>query len=156
MKKFKFSLEALLSVKKKKEEDVKMRLAKKNREAEETRKSIENIQNKLREFQAAEKERRGSASENIVSLRNSVAYRNAMKLELLNEGRKLDNIMAAVHAINQELIKASQERRAVEIIKENRFAEWKRQNNVQEQKFIDDISQQAFIREKKASAQRGS
>ena len=149
MKKFTFTLQALLDMKLHKEEEVKRRLAKKNREAEETRRSIEEIQDKLKQFQADEKEMR-SGGENIVSLRNSVSYRHDIKRELLNAGRKLDNIMVAIYAVNQELVKASQERRAVEIIKEKKFAEWKKQNNMVEQKFIDDLSQQGYIREKNA------
>jgi flagellar FliJ protein len=149
MKKFKFPLQALLDMKLHKEDEIKRRLAKKNLEAEETRRSIEEIQGKLKQFQADEKEKR-SGGEDIVSLRTSVSYRHDIKRELLNAGRKLDSIMVAVYAVNQELIKASQERRAVEIIKEKRFAEWKKQNNAIEQKFIDDLSQQGYIREKNA------
>jgi len=152
MKKFKFPLQALLDVKLHKEEEVKRRLAKKNLEAEETRRSIEEIQEKLKQFQADEKEKR-RGGENIVSLRNSVSYRHSVKLELLDAGRRLDNIMVKIYAINQELVKASQERRAVEIIKEKRFAEWKKQNNMIEQKFIDDLSQQGYIREKNSQKQ---
>lgn len=148
MKKFTFTLQALLDMKLHKEEEVKNRLAKKNLEAQETRRSIEEIQDKLKKFQADEKEKR-RGGEDIVSLRNSVSYRNTVKLELLNEGRKLDNIMVGIYGINQELVKASKERRAVEIIKEKKFAEWKKQNNMIEQKFIDDLSQQGYIREKK-------
>ncbi|MCL2688991.1 MAG: flagellar export protein FliJ [Chitinispirillia bacterium] len=153
MKKFVFNLQTLLDMKLRKEEEVKRRLAKKNREAEETRKSIEDIQEKLKQFQAGEKETRGGGEENIVSLRNSVSYRHDIKRELLSAGRKLDNIMVAIYAVNQELVKASQERRAVEIIKEKKYAEWKKENNMIEQKFIDDLSQQGYIREKNASKQ---
>ncbi|MFW6245171.1 MAG: hypothetical protein ACOC36_04715, partial [Fibrobacterota bacterium] len=88
MKKFEFSLEALLEVKKRAEEEIKLRLGELNRQAEEVRKSINQVQDRLKEFQAGEKEmRRGG--EDIASLRCSVAYRHSLKLELLNEGRRL-------------------------------------------------------------------
>jgi flagellar export protein FliJ len=148
-KKFVFRLEALLTVKKNKEEEIKQKLAKKHREAEEIRQEIERKQNTLKDFQKSAKEKRGGGSEDVTSMRQSVAYRNSLKLELLKTGQKLDGVMVEIYGINQELIKAAQERRAVEIIRENRYEEWKRENAVAEQKFIDDLSQQRFIRNQK-------
>lgn len=151
MKKFEFSLEALLEVKKRAEEEIKLRLGELNRQAEEVRRSINEVQDRLKEFQASEKEvRRGG--EDIASLRSSVAYRHSLKLELLNEGRRLDDIMVQIYSVNQELIKASQERRAVEILKDKRFLEWKKQKEKAEQGFIDEISQQSFLRARTADA----
>jgi len=145
-KRFVFRLEALLTVKKNKEEEIKLRLAEKNIEAERVRKEIEEAQNKLKDFQKDTKEGRRAGSENVAAMRSSVAWRNALKVDLLKAGQKLDAVMVSIWNINQELIKAAQERRAVEIIKEKRFEEWKRENAVAEQKFIDDLSQQRFIR----------
>jgi len=152
MKKFTFPLEALLTVKKNKEEEVKRRLAQKNREAEECRLEMARTQEKLKEFQRDEKAKRGGGGEDIASLRGSVAYRNMLKLELLREGQKLDGIMVETYAVNQELIKAAQERRSVEVIKEKRYEEWKRENAVSEQKFMDDLSQQGFARKHRAES----
>jgi len=149
-KKFTFRLEALLTVKKNKEEEIKRRLAEKNREAEEVRREIAQAQEKLKEFQRGVKEQRRGGGEGVTDLRSSVAHRNALKLEMLRAGQRLDGVMVAIYGINQELIKAGQERRAVEIIKEKRFLEWKKANEVAEQKFIDDLSQQMFIRNHKS------
>ena len=145
-KKFSFRLEALLTVKKNKEEEIKRRLAEKNREAEDVRREIAQAQEKLKAFQSEVKEQRRGGAEDVSALRSSVAYRNTLKLEMLKAGQKLDNVMVAIYGINQELIKAGQERRAVEIIKEKHFSEWKKANEAAEQKFIDDLSQQRFIR----------
>ncbi|MCL2182350.1 MAG: flagellar export protein FliJ [Chitinispirillia bacterium] len=146
MKKFTFRLEALLTVKKNAEEEIKRRLAEKNNEAELVRREISAAHDNLKDFQTNVKSERGAGGENISAMRSSVAHRNHLKLELLRAGQKLDNVMVAIYGINQELIKAAQERRAVEIIKEKRYEEWKRENAVAEQKFIDDLSQQRFIR----------
>ncbi|MDR3012344.1 MAG: flagellar export protein FliJ [Chitinispirillales bacterium] len=148
-KKFTFRLETLLTVKKNKEELIKQRLAEKNREAETVRQEISHAQDQLKNFLVSEKTKRSGGDEDVAGMRQSVAHRNALKLELLKAGQKLDGVMVAIYGINQELIKASQERRAVEIIKENRYEEWKRENNAAEQKFIDDLSQQRFIRSQK-------
>jgi flagellar FliJ protein len=149
MKKFTFRLEALLTVKKNKEEEVKRRLAEKNNEAAESQQKIAFVQNSLRNFQNEAKAKRGGGGESVVSMRSTVAYRNQLKLELLKEGQRLDGIMQGIFRINQELIVAARERRAVEIIKEKKYAEWKKENAIAEQKFMDDLSQQAFIRKHK-------
>jgi flagellar FliJ protein len=149
VKKFVFKLDTLLKVKKAKEDEVKRRLAKKNREAEAVRSEIEAAQNELKNFQSDVKEQRRGGVESVADLRQSVSYRNALKIKLLKAGQKLDNVMIAAYGINQELIKAAQERRAVEIIKEKRYEEWKKENAAAEQKFIDDLSQQMYVRANK-------
>ena len=149
MKKFVFKLDTLLKVKKNKEDEIKRKLAKKNREAEAVRTEIEAAHAELNDFQRNVKEQRTQGGESVADLRQSVSYRNALKLKLLKAGQRLDNVMVAAYGINQELIKAAQERRAVEIIREKRYEEWKKENAAAEQKFIDDLSQQMYIRANK-------
>jgi flagellar FliJ protein len=146
VKKFVFKLETLLTVKKNKEDEIKRKLAEKNREAESVRASIEAAQEELKGFQKSVKAQRSGGGESVAELRQSVSHRNALKIKLLKAGQRLDNVMVEAYGINQALIKAAQERRAVEIIKEKRFQEWKKENAAAEQKFIDDLSQQMFIR----------
>jgi len=149
VKKFVFKLDTLLKVKKNKEDEIKRKLAKKNREAEAVRTEIEAAHAELNDFQRNVKEQRTQGGESVADLRQSVSYRNALKLKLLKAGQRLDNVMVAAYGINQELIKAAQERRAVEIIREKRYEEWKKENAAAEQKFIDDLSQQMYIRANK-------
>jgi len=146
VKKFVFKLDTLLRVKRNKEDDIKRRLAEKNREAETVRSEIEAAQAELKNFQRNVKENRRGGGESVAELRQSVAHRNELKIKLLKAGQKLDNVMIEAYGINQELIKAAQERRAVEIIREKRYEEWKKENAAAEQKFIDDLSQQMFVR----------
>jgi len=153
VKKFVFRLEALLTVKRNAEEEIKQRLAEKNHEAELVRQDIAAAHDRLKEFMASVKSDRRGGGENVMAMRSSVAHRNHLKLELLRAGQRLDEVMVCIYGINQELIKAAQERRAVEIIKEKRFEEWKRGNAAAEQKFIDDLSQQRFIRNQNSKAQ---
>lgn len=150
MKAFQFRLEALLDVLKRKEEEIELRLAQKNRQAEEVRRTISLVHGKLKDLQSSEKEKRKSG-EDVVSMRCSVAYRHSLKLDLLREGRMLDDIVAQAHGIHQELVKASQERRAVEIIKEKRYEEWKRKCGIAEQGFINEVSQNCFLRSRTRS-----
>jgi flagellar FliJ protein len=148
MKKFIFKLEALLTVKRNREDEIKRRLAEKNREAVAVRAEIERAEGELKNFQRAVKEQRSGGGESVAELRQSVAHRNALKMNLLRAGQKLDSVMVEAYGINQELIKAAQERRAVEIIREKRYEEWKRENARAEQKLIDELSQQMFVRTK--------
>jgi len=149
MKKFVFKLDTLLRVKRNKEDEIKRRLAIKNREAETVRGEIEAAQAELKNFQRNVKENRTQGGESVADLRQSVSHRNALKIKLLKAGQRLDNVMVEAYGINQELIKAAQERRAVEIIREKRYEEWKKENAAAEQKFIDDLSQQMFVRANK-------
>jgi flagellar protein FliJ len=149
VKKFVFKLDTLLRVKKNKEDEIKRRLAKKNREAESVRAEIKAAEEELKEFQRSVKEHRAEGRESVAELRQSVSHRNALKIKLLKAGQTLDNVMVAAYGINQELIKAAQERRAVEIIREKRYEEWKKENAAAEQKFIDDLSQQMYVRANK-------
>jgi flagellar FliJ protein len=149
VKRFVFKLDTLLRVKRNREDEVKRRLAEKNREAETVRTEIEAAQAELKEFQRSVKEHRAGGGESVAELRQSVSHRNALKIKLLKAGQKLDNVMVEAYGINQELIKAAQERRAVEIIREKRYEEWKKENAASEQKFIDDLSQQMYVRANK-------
>jgi len=149
MKKFVFKLETLLTVKKNREDEVKRRLAEKNREAEAVRAEIARAESELKNFQRSVKEQRRGGGESVAELRQSVSHRNALKVNLLKAGQKLDNVMVEAYGINQALVKAAQERRAVEIIREKRYEEWKRENAAAEQKFIDELSQQMYIRSRK-------
>jgi len=149
VKKFTFKLDTLLRVKRNKEDEIKRRLAIKNREAEAVREAIEAAQAELKNFQKNVKVNRTQGGESVADLRQSVSYRNALKLKLLKAGQQLDNVMVEAYGINQELIKAAQERRAVEIIREKRYNEWKKENAAAEQKFIDDLSQQMYVRANK-------
>ncbi|MDR2591970.1 MAG: flagellar export protein FliJ [Chitinispirillales bacterium] len=149
MKRFVFKLDTLLRVKRNKEDEIKRRLAEKNREAESVRAEIKATETELKDFQKNVKVNRDGGGESVADLRHSVSYRNALKLKMLKAGQKLDNVMVEAYGINQELIKAAQERRAVEIIREKRYEEWKKENAAAEQKFIDDLSQQMFVRANK-------
>jgi flagellar FliJ protein len=148
MKKFIFKLDALLTVKRNREDEVKRQLAEKNREAGAAREEIKRAEAELKGFQRDVKEQRRGGGESVAELRQSVAHRNALKINLLKAGQKLDSVMVEAYGINQKLIKAAQERRAVEIIREKRLEEWKRENARAEQKLIDELSQQMFVRGK--------
>ena len=145
MRRFKFGLDTLLEMRCRKEEQVKLLLAEKNRNIMDAQKEFFDIHAQLKELQNSEKLKREKVID-VMLLRYSVSYRFKLKENLLSAGQKIDDLKAQAEEIRKSLVAATKNRRAIEIIKERRFAEWKKEYKSQEQGFIDDISQQGFIR----------
>jgi len=147
MNRFRFRLEVLLDLRKKKEEKIKLALAEKNSEILSAGKKVTELHDALKELQENEKTSRREHLDPVL-LRYSITYRYALKKNLADAIRRVDDLTADAFSIQKELIVATQKRKAVEIVKEKRLNEWKRKNHIVEQKFNDDISQQSFIRNK--------
>ena len=151
MKRFKFGLDTLLEMRCRKEEQVKLLLAEKNRTIIDAQKEFSEIHTQLKELQNSEKLKREHVID-VTLLRYSVSYRFKLKENLLSAGQKIDDLKAQAEKIRKSLVAATKNRRAIEIIKEHRLAEWKKEYKSQEQGFIDDISQQGFIRKLQSKA----
>jgi flagellar FliJ protein len=145
MKRFVFRLETLLELRKQTEEQIKLRLAEKNREIIEKRKILEAFYRELKELQSSEKTRR-SGDEPVLLLRYSVAYRHKLKADILHTGRSIDDLRAAANAVRAELVEATKARKALEIIRERQVLAWRKKYRREEQNFIDDVAQQKYIR----------
>ncbi|NLG19499.1 MAG: flagellar export protein FliJ [Fibrobacter sp.] len=150
MKKFRFQLDTLLELRKRKEEKIKLHLAEKNRQVMEAQIEINRIHDELKELQSSEKHRRGT-NESITMLRYSVSYRFKLREDLLKAGQKMEDLRAEAVKVRKTLVTATKDRRAIEIVKERRLQEWKKENRTKEQGFIDDVSQQGFIRKTRSN-----
>ena len=148
MKRFTFPLQALLEMRQRKEEKIELQLAEKNRSVFEAQQELTKIHDTLKELQSSEKEKREHAN-SVQLLRYSVAYRFKLKQDLLLAGRRIEDLKAEAVKIQKLLVIATQDRRAIELVKERRFQEWKKEYLTREQNYVDDISQQGFIRSKK-------
>ena len=151
MKRFEFRLETLLELRRRREDVIKQELGKKIQDIMTARKELAVITEALKALQSEEKQKRPQAS-SAVELRYGIAYRFKLKNDILVKGRFIDDLQAQAHAVRARLVKAKQERRAIEIVRERQYAAWKKAYRTQEQGFIDDISQQAYIRRAKAAA----
>ncbi len=151
MKKFRFALEPVLSLRERKEEQIKLQYAAKIAQIVETQKTREGIVRELQNLQESEKQNRAGAK-NITLLRYSVAYRFKLKNDLLMISQKIDDMNAEAFEIHKQLIQAAKERRAIELIKERQIKQWKKEYRLNEQGIIDDISQQGFIRKTKSES----
>ncbi|MBN1128914.1 MAG: flagellar export protein FliJ [Chitinispirillaceae bacterium] len=151
MKRFVFRLQTLLDLRKRREDEVKQELGKKNLQILDARKELAALTVALKELQGAEKKHR-TAVTSAVGLRYGVAYRFKLKKDILVKGRQIDDLQAQAHGIRKMLVKAKQERRAIEIVRERQYDAWKKAKSIREQGFIDDVSQQGFLRRKREAA----
>ena len=149
MKKFRFALQPVLSIRERKEEQIKLQYAAKIGQIVETQKTREGIIRELKNLQESEKQNRADAK-NITMLRYSVAYRFKLKNDLPTISQKIDDMNAEAFEIHKQLIQAAKERRAIELIKERQIKQWRKEYRLNEQGIIDDISQQGFIRKSKS------
>jgi len=145
MNRFRFRLEVLLDLRKRREEKIKLLLAEKNNMILDAQKKAAAVHDALKELQENEKLQRG-ATLNPILLRYSISYRYKLKQDLVVALRKVDDLRAEAFKVQKELMVAIQKRRVVELVKERRYSEWKKKYNIHEQNFNDEISQQTFIR----------
>jgi flagellar protein FliJ len=145
MKRYHFRLDTLLELRKRREDEIKQQLGKKNREILAVRKELSAINLELKSLQDSEKKTRNTVKSALL-LRYSVTYRFKLKEDIVKKTRLIDELSVQAEGIREKLVRAKQQRRAIEIVKEKKLAEWKKEYSLREQKFIDDISQQGFIR----------
>jgi flagellar protein FliJ len=145
MKKFRFKLETVLELRRRREEEIKLELGKKNSEILAARKDLTASAEALKELQYSEKLKRTEVKD-AGELRWAVAYRYKLKQDILRKARTLDDLGAQAAEIRKKIVRATQERRAIEIVRDHQYEAWRREYHAREQAFIDDVSQQGFIR----------
>lgn len=153
MKRFEFSLEALLEKRKREEEAVKLELAEKNREVVQAQNELLDFERELKELQELQKRQRENVTD-VQPLKWSVSYRNKLKLDMIKKGGDIHKLQTDRGDIRKKLVKATQKKRAIELLRENRYQEWLKENKHSEQVFLDDVSQQGFIRKKRSAKKK--
>ncbi len=88
MQRFRFSLETLLELRRRKEDAVKLELARKQGEVGTAREELDALARELDTLQREEKESRRKMSGDVVLMRHAVAYRHKLKLDMLAKGRR--------------------------------------------------------------------
>jgi len=139
MKRFVFRLDALLDLRKQREERIMLRLAAKNREIVAKSNELKECHERLTALQTSEKVRRGGGAQALL-LRYGVAYRHKLKADMLRIGRCIDDLRVDAAGIRKELLSATKARRALEIVRDRQITEWKKARRSREQQFIDDIA----------------
>jgi flagellar FliJ protein len=145
MKRFTFQLDALLKIRKRKEEEITIRLAAKHQQIAEAKQKVAELGEQLQQEQSLELQRRDHEP-TLSAMRSSVLYRFNQKRQMLQVGQQVDRLYLEADAIQSQLTKAIQQRRVIELLRERRLEAWKKEGRRQEQIAIDDISQQGYIR----------
>jgi flagellar FliJ protein len=145
MKRFSFQLDALLKIRKRKEEEITIRLAAKRQQIGEARQQMAELGEQLQAEQSLELQRR-DREPTLSAMRSSVLYRFNQKRQMLVVGQQVDKLYLEADAIQSQLTKAIQQRRVIELLRERRFEAWKKEARRKEQIALDDISQQGYIR----------
>lgn len=153
MKRFEFPLEALLEKRKREEEAVKLELADKNKGITAAQEGLLDLERKLKHLQEEQKRHREKVTD-VLSLKLSVSYRNKLKLDMLKKGEDIHTLQMERGDIRKKLVKATQKKRALELLREKRYQEWLKENKRLEQVFLDDVSQQGFIRKKRSAKKK--
>ncbi|MCR5834415.1 MAG: flagellar export protein FliJ [Selenomonadaceae bacterium] len=147
MKKFKFQLETLLKVTKRKKEDAEMQFAAASRKLEELR---EKLQVLLRELSEGQKEFADKTSEGkTINVYDIMLYNRFFnwKREQIAQQQKL--ILSATQEKQQRLkvlMKLITYLKSIEQLKEKRLREYNAELLMEEQKMLDEIGLQLHIR----------
>ncbi|MGL1902793.1 MAG: flagellar export protein FliJ [Fibrobacterales bacterium] len=140
MKRFRFKLQALLSYREKLEEDAKMVLGE----------AVQLEATMKRELDSMDEERHEIAQQQGALLNMNVGGEQYMQFINYQQDlfrrieQKIGDIQqqhTVVEAKRGLLIRATQNKKALEIIRDKKKAEFKKEQNVIETKFLDDISQ---------------
>jgi flagellar FliJ protein len=140
VKRFQFRLESLLNLRKRREEECKTLLGRKNQEILGARQALDRLYRAFNELQATERKKR-SEVQSVMELRYSVSYRFKLRQDILGQGKTLENLNSQAVELRNRLIRATQQRRAIELVREQRYALWRVEKNRGEQKFTDEIAQ---------------
>lgn len=150
MKRFHFTLEALLDLRRRKEDECKQELAKVNTRLLDAQGGLRAIEQEWVELQNSELERRkrGVTPE---SMGQAVAYRLHLEHKAILQELEIRRIAAEQEQKRHMLVKATQERKALENLRERRYEEWRKIANRAEAKTIDDLCQIQYVRNLRAA-----
>lgn len=145
MKAYVFSLQAVLELRLRDEDDAKQELANKEAELRSYQELIQTMQTGLQDFQRGEKEERNHGR-SVQEFRHSVSWRNKLKLDLLKKARQMQDVVFDVDRARNNLIECTKKRRGIEILKEKGLEKWQKERDRKDQLFMDELAQNAHIR----------
>jgi flagellar protein FliJ len=151
MKRFSFRLQTLLDMKKRREEELAIKVAEKNGEIIRASGSLEECRGRLTRFQADEKRER-ECGLSALRLRLSVVHRHALQREIENNGRRIIGLRQELQSAVQALTSAKKETRTLENLRDKKRLQWNHDALREEQKLSDDVSQKGYIRRSRAAA----
>lgn len=147
MKKFKFQLETLLKVTRRKKDEAEMAFAEVSRRLEEHRAQLQNL---LQELQEGQAEYAGRTSEGkTITVDVIMIYTNFFNWKREQIERQQDLILKTIQERQQKLKKLTDlitYVKSIEQLKEKRLREYNAELLAEEQKFLDEVGLQLSIR----------
>lgn len=154
-KKFRFKLQSVLELKIKMEDDEKKKLADlialQAREEQVLQSLHYQREQRIQEF----KEKQGAGGINVMELQMYAYIIDKLKNDIINQQLRLKEIAIKVEEQRQNLIKATQEKKIYEKLKEKQQEAWTAEEEFEEKKLIDELSTIKFAREQIESASAG-
>ncbi|GEM_PF-2571103 len=145
--KFRYRLEKILDLKKKKEDDEKEKLAKLLAEEEKERLLKAQLEAQLASVRAELKERQRNGTLDINGLRFFPQHIKHLENLILNQELRLKELAIRIVEQRQNLIRAAQERKTYEKHKETSQEVWQAEIDTAEAKMLDELATLKYARE---------
>lgn len=151
MKKFKFQLETLLKVTKRKKEEAEIKFAEASRILEERRHQLQVL---LSEMQAGQRDyeelMREGKKVTVDAIMIYTSYINFKREQIEQQQQLIIEARAHKQKCLDELLKRMNKLKSIEQLKEKRFQQYQKEALDEEQKMLDEIGLQLTMRGKKA------
>jgi flagellar FliJ protein len=145
MKRFSFSLQSILELRERDEEDAKMALAEKEAELIRCKGEQQQLEQNLIQFQLEQKEERTSG-QSVAELSYSVHWRNKLKLDIVHKNQEMEEIRSDIDLARANLLEATKKRKGMELLREKKLEQWQKERNRKDQEFLDELAGNAHIR----------
>jgi len=146
--KFRYRLEKILDLKKKKEDDEKEKLAKLLAEEERERQLKAQLEAQLASVRAELKERQRNGTLDINGLRFFPQHIKHLENLILNQELRLKELAIRILEQRQNLMRAAQERKTYEKHRETSQETWQAEIDAAEAKMLDELATLKYAREK--------
>ncbi|MBR1421114.1 MAG: flagellar export protein FliJ [Selenomonadaceae bacterium] len=147
MKKFRFQLETLLRVTKRKKDDAELRFAEASRKLEEALQRQDELNNELKSVQLEYEQMTGvGKSINVGQIVMYNDYFNWKRMQIANQKQVVLMAQGDKQKRLKELMEVMSYLKSIEQLKEKRFREYKEELMYEEQKMLDEIGLQLYTR----------
>lgn len=147
MKKFRFQLETLLRVTKRKKDDAELRFAEASRKLEEALQRQDELNNELKSVQLEYEQMTGvGKSINVGQIVMYNDYFNWKRMQIANQKQVVLMAQGDKQKRLKELMEVMSYLKSIEQLKEKRFREYQEELMYEEQKMLDEIGLQLYTR----------
>lgn len=137
MKRFRFSLEAVATIRHHEEDQARQKFAEATRIH---RAGLERLEQTYRELASTMEERRSATPRTATEHHQLQEWQNTLQQRVEKQKEELKPLALAVHQTNQELMIARQRHEAVEKIRSQRLSRHEQEGLKAEQKILDDLA----------------